>query len=307
MIYVEKIHLPSEDDNQINVVETYHKSFYPFHVLSSRGLYEVEFSDITLITGGNGTGKSTLLNVIAQKLNLHRQTPFNRTVHFDMYLRRCSIEYSDISMQLPYDIREYGRIITSDEVFDYMLDLRIKNEKIDEKRRIMLEEINRANNTKYQDGPRNIDFEDQGSVETYTKFVEMKQTSTSHYIKNHLGFNILEQSNGENAFKYFTDAMKPQGLYLLDEPENSLSAERQIALAEYIESVARFEQCQFIISTHSPFLMSIRGAKLYNLDVFPAAVMPWSEVSEVKVYHDFFKKRDSEFNNQPDLTRPIQH
>ena len=293
MIYIEKIILPSLDSNQILVNETYHRSYYPFHVLSSRGLYEVEFSDITLITGGNGTGKSTLMNVIAQKLRLRRQTPFNRTELFDTYLSRCEIKRSDISLQIPYDISEYGRIITSDEVFDHMLDIRLKNEEIDEKRRTILKEIERLENVPLL---RHIDTEKVESIEEYIKHVEVRSKTKSRYVKEHLGFNILEKSNGENAFKYFTDAMKPQGLYLLDEPENSLSAERQIDLAGFIDSMARFEHCQFIISTHSPFLMSINGAKLYNLDVQPAAVMPWTEVAAVKVYHDFFKEHESEFN-----------
>ncbi len=293
MIYIEKIILPSLVSNQILVNETYHRSYYPFHVLSSRGLYEVEFSDITLITGGNGTGKSTLINVIAQKLRLLRQTPLNRTELFDTYLSRCEIKMSDISLQIPYDISEYGRIITSDEVFDHMLDIRLKNEEIDEKRRTILKEIERLENVPLL---RHIDTEKVESIEEYIKHVEVRSKTKSRYVKEHLGFNILEQSNGENAFKYFTDAMKPQGLYLLDEPENSLSAERQIDLAKFIESMARFEHCQFIISTHSPFLMSINGAKLYNLDVRPAAVMPWTEVAAVKVYHDFFKEHESEFN-----------
>ena len=40
-------------------------------------------------------------------------------------------------------------------------------------------------------------------------------------------------------------------LYLLDEPENSLSAELQLDLLKFIENSARFYNCQFIISTHS--------------------------------------------------------
>ena len=298
MIYIEKLTLPSLDRNQICVNETYHRSFYPFKVLSYHGFYEVEFSDITLITGGNGTGKSTLLNVIAQKLNLRRQTPFNRTEFFDSYLERCRIKRSDIALQMPCDIKDYGRIITSDEVFDHLLDLRLNNEEIDDTRKVMLEEIERLEGAPL---PRHINLQNHEEIEAYSKQVEVRRKTKSCYVKDHLGFNILEQSNGENAFKYFTDAMKPQGLYLLDEPENSLSAERQIDLAGFIESVARFEHCQFIISTHSPFLMSMKSAKLYNLDVNPAAVIPWTEVAAVKVYHDFFKEHEQEFNQADTL------
>ena len=47
--------------------------------------------------------------------------------------------------------------------------------------------------------------------------------------------NIRENSNGESAFRYFTERIDRRGLYLLDEPENSLSPQRQIELIEYIE------------------------------------------------------------------------
>ena len=37
-----------------------------------------------------------------------------------------------------------------------------------------------------------------------------------------------EHSNGESAIKYFTEKIGEGGLYLLDEPENSLSPEKQL-------------------------------------------------------------------------------
>jgi len=37
-------------------------------------------------------------------------------------------------------------------------------------------------------------------------------------------------------------------------------------LMKFIEDAARFWNCQFIISTHSPFLLALRGAKIYDLD-----------------------------------------
>lgn len=70
--------------------------------------------------------------------------------------------------------------------------------------------------------------------------------------------NVREQSNGESAFRYFIEKMEENGLYLLDEPENSLSPERQLELMQYIEDSARFFGCQFVISTHSPFFLTMR-------------------------------------------------
>lgn len=58
----------------------------------------------------------------------------------------------------------------------------------------------------------------------------------------------------------------------LDEPENSLSAVNQIKLKEFIEESVRFFNCQFIISTHSPFLLSMQDARVYDLDIVPSRV-----------------------------------
>ena len=297
MIYLKSIHLPSLDHDEtcgFDFLNNTHKSAYPYHVLSYRGLFDVEFDDVTIITGGNGTGKSTLLNVIAQKLRLTRQTPFNNSEYFEKYLHLCSIEKSRVAYQMSVDMSMYGRIITSDEVFDYMIENRLENEEIDEQRRTIVEEIDRLREGKM---PTHLDLENPESIKAYRRQSEARRKSKARYVKDHLGFNLTENSNGENAFKFFTDAIKPFGLYLLDEPENSLSAERQTDLSEWISSMARFERCQFIISTHSPFIMSTHGAKLYNLDVYPARVMPWTEVSSVRTYHDFFEKHAEEFKS----------
>lgn len=86
------------------------------------------------------------------------------------------------------------------------------------------------------------------------------------------------------------------GLYLLDEPENSLSPERQLELSQFIEESARFFGCQFIISTHSPFLLSMQGAKIYDLEEERIREKNWTELKNVRVYYEFFQKHESAFN-----------
>ena len=63
----------------------------------------------------------------------------------------------------------------------------------------------------------------------------------------------------------------------------------------FIEDSARFFGCQFIISTHSPFLLAIKGAKIYDLDESPVSVKPWTSLENVRTYYEFFKHHDSEF------------
>ena len=107
--------------------------------------------------------------------------------------------------------------------------------------------------------------------------------------------NVDMFSNGETAMKYYIDRIRDSALYLIDEPENSLSAKFQLDLMEYISIAARYDGCQFIISTHSPFLLALPQAKIYDLDEQPVTVKKWTELENVRIYYDFFMKYQQEF------------
>ena len=94
---------------------------------------------------------------------------------------------------------------------------------------------------------------------------------------------------------YWEREIKENGIYILDEPENSLSAENQVKLEKFIEESTRFYNCQFIISTHSPFLLSLENASIYNLDVVPAVTTKWTDLANVRIYHDFFEEHRDKF------------
>ena len=87
-------------------------------------------------------------------------------------------------------------------------------------------------------------------------------------------------------------------LYLLDEPENSLAPQLQEQLLHFLEDSARFYHCQFVISTHSPFLLSMRGARIYDLDANPVAVRRWTQLEHVQAYYRFFAARREEFEDK---------
>ena len=66
-------------------------------------------------------------------------------------------------------------------------------------------------------------------------------------------------SNGETALKYFETKLKFDRIYCLDEPENSMSPKMQTELKGMLEDYAKNCGCQFIIATHSPFLLAMEG------------------------------------------------
>ena len=122
-----------------------------------------------------------------------------------------------------------------------------------------------------------------------------RNRTQSRFLKENLMRNIEERSNGESALSYFVDSIQENALYLLDEPENSLSPQNQLQLKYFIEDSVRHYRCQFVISTHSPFLLSLKGARIYNIDETPPAARGWTELECVKVYYDFFMEQAEKF------------
>ncbi|WP_105618916.1 AAA family ATPase [Vallitalea okinawensis] len=284
MIYLNYFTFPDEDmesDFIYNIKRTCYDSYYPFKILSAHGLERIDFNPITILYGGNGSGKSTALNIIAEKISLRRDSVYNKSNFFPDYVNMCK-------MSLDADVTENSRIITSDDVFDYMLNIRNLNEGIDLKREELFEEYL---DTKYS----NFQLESIADYEQLKKVNNVRRKTQSRFVRSELMDNVREYSNGESAYRYFTESIGENGLYLLDEPENSLSPNRQIELKSFIEDSIRFFGCQFIISTHSPFLLAMRGAKIYDLDEAPVDIKRWTELDNVRKYYEFFKLHDNEF------------
>lgn len=53
--------------------------------------------------------------------------------------------------------------------------------------------------------------------------------------------------------------------------------------------------CQFILATHSPFLLALKGALIYDLDERPVDIKKWTELEGVRTYFEFFEKHKNEF------------
>ncbi len=288
MLYLSRFTFPSQERESFFFHEVKRKcydTFYPFGVIARFDPTVIEFEPVTILYGGNGSGKSTALNVIAEKLGLQRDARYNRSSFFEDYVRLCEEETRR-------SVPPVSRIITSDDVFDYMLNLRALNEGIDERREVIfqeyLEDNDKVNPFRYR------------TMEDYDRLKRVnlaRRTTQSQYTRRRLMANVREQSNGESASFYFTSRIQDGGLYLLDEPENSLSPTRQAELLQFLEDSARFYDCQFIIATHSPFLLAMRGARIYDMEADPICRRKWTELPAVRAYHDFFKRHESAFED----------
>lgn len=260
---------------------TCYDTYYPFQILSRHHLRRIDFAPVTILYGGNGSGKTTALNVIGEKLKLQRDAPFNKSNFFEDYLKYC-----DYSTEIP--VPQESRMITSDDVFDYMLDIRSINEGIDRKKDQLFEEYLDAKYSHFQ----------MRSLEDYERLKRVNRARSktqSQFVRLELMDNIREYSNGESAFLYFSEKITENALFLLDEPENSLSPVKQKEMVKFIEDSVRFFGCQFVISTHSPFVLSVKGAKIYDLDEDPVDVKKWVQLENVRVYYELIKEHEEEF------------
>ncbi len=79
------------------------------------------------------------------------------------------------------------------------------------------------------------------------------------------GGNLHDCSHGESFIKLVQNRFTDNGLYILDEPEVALSPNRQMALLCLIDQLVK-EGSQFIISTHSPILLSYRNSDIFDLN-----------------------------------------
>ncbi len=283
MLYLSQFEFPDEEremDFIFKQKRTCYDTYYPFKVLSAHQLSVLNFERITILYGGNGSGKTTALNVMAEKLGLERDTLYNRSAFFEDYTALCSY----VTERLP---SEESRIITSDDVFDFMLNLRSINQGIDQKREELFEEYKEMKYSRFQ-------MKSLEDYEQLKKVIAARRKTQSKYVRGNLAENVKERSNGESAWLYFTNRIKENALYLLDEPENSLSPKKQQELAGFLEDSVRFFGCQLVIATHSPFFLALKDAKIYDMDAEKTSVRQWTKLENVRAYYDFFKAHERE-------------
>ncbi len=270
---------------QFDLLDNENWSGYPFHIFLEKELFNIKFDSITIFYGDNGSGKSTLLNIITETINnnkeiINRKNPLVKSDYFNTYI-------SDCKYYLENNIPLGSKIIFSEDIFENILSKRLENQSKNVQRETLEKQY-----MQYKYNPINY-----SSLEDLSLSVETRSKTQSKFIKSRVEKNKLEYSNGQTSLDFFDNELKENCLYLLDEPENSLSPKFQLELVQLISELSRFFKCQFIIATHSPFLLSIPNAKIYDLDSVPVITKKWYELENMKIYYDFFMKNKNKFNN----------
>ncbi|MBP5705658.1 MAG: AAA family ATPase [Spirochaetales bacterium] len=271
MIYLSSFALSSRRLSNPNI--------YPYSVFADKDLRPFVFAPITVLYGNNGCGKSTILNMIANKLNLKGKVYANsnqfRGEFYQSFIYEC-----DYSLTDDEKTGQPIKAIPAMSMYIKSEDILYSVKKIEQQD--VLEEgliYNAVQNGMSRSAVENRFSAGKGFIQ-----------------KREIMFGQEKYSNGETAIQIFEQVLEPDTLYLLDEPEVSLSPQNQVKLAEYLNKMVRLLGCQFIIATHSPFMIgTFSNVKIYNLDTSNYSECKWSELENVRYFYNFFKTRRDEF------------
>ncbi len=100
-----------------------------------------------------------------------------------------------------------------------------------------------------------------------------------------------EKSHGESFLAIAQKYMRPDGIYIFDEPEAALSPQRQLTLLMDICRCAK-AGAQFIIVTHSPILLGIPDADIYQFDSGEIRQCEYEETDSYIVTEMFINNRE---------------
>lgn len=219
-------------------INTTQSNPYPYNVSAIKFAKELNLSNnVNFIIGDNGTGKSTLLETIAFRLQL----PHMDGSEYSKKSFSAAVELS-ASLELEFNIaKTKGFFFRAEDFGDY------------------LNSINRADlhshlNSLKGEIPESI-------------IEEMKENSNAQvaHMRKNYGQELTSYSHGEAYLKIIQEKVRTPGIYLLDEPEAALSPSRQLALIYQIAEHLDQNMSQFIIATHSPMIMSIPNATIYEI------------------------------------------
>ena len=232
--------------------------------------HEMTFdTPVTILVGDNGSGKSTCLEMIAMELKLHRimqHTGLHQTLEEDL---KHALKDMEIKVKRN---RPKGFMFSSEDFTSYIHYL--ENEK-----REATKELKRVNQ------------EYQHKSMLSQQLAKAPFSKTIYEINKLYDRNLLTSSHGEAYLSFFQSRVHDNEFYVLDEPETPLSIQNQLTLLAIIDEGVK-RGCQFVISTHSPIIMSIPYAKIYELKDSTVQPIRYEEIESVKLMHDFMLNKE---------------
>ncbi|MBB5317025.1 AAA family ATPase [Tunturibacter empetritectus] len=113
-------------------------------------------------------------------------------------------------------------------------------------------------------------------------------------LRSYGGQSLHTRSHGETFFTLLEHKFTRNGFFLLDEPEAALSPQRQLSFLILIhDTLRRYKDAQFLISTHSPVLLGYPGAQIFSFDDGHLHEISYEDTAPLQIVRRFTNDRDS--------------
>lgn len=256
MPYISSIHFDTEKTQP-----------FPYNVPSIRFAKNLELkAPITFFIGDNGTGKSTLIETIAFRLQLpHMDGSGYAKRSFDA--ARTLVPYLNLGFRIN---RTVGFFFRAEDFGDYLNSVDRSDARIHSLMGIKEGEV-----------PEHI-------------MKEMKDNANFqiHHMRKNYGQELQSFSHGEAYMKIIQEKITSRGIYILDEPEAALSPAKQLSLIYFIQEHLNNHRSQFIIATHSPILMGIPKARIFEINEKGMQETPLEETEHYSITKTFLNNPD---------------
>ena len=222
---------------QLNIERTHP---YPFDIPAIKHAKAIDLiNPVTFLIGENGSGKSTLLETLAFRLQLpHMDGIGYEKKCFDAARRLTPFLEVNWAIQ-----RANGFFFRAEDFGDYLNSVHRQDANLHNQMLELQDEV-----------PQNI-------------IQEMKDNANFQLrrVRKDYGQELDAFSHGEAYMHIMQEMVTTPGIYLLDEPEASLSPAKQLAFIYFLQNHLEEHMSQFIIATHSPMLMAYPDASIYEI------------------------------------------
>ncbi len=241
---------------------------FPFNIPAVKFARDISLeSGISIFVGDNGSGKSTLLESIA----LHCNLPLiggGIQGHHSFEAARLLKPYLELNWKREV---KTGFFFRAEDFSDFINSIEKAKQKIQG------------------------DMQELKGVVDDRIINQMSETAnyTLHNIRKNYGDDMQAYSHGEAYLKIIQTRIGAKGIYLLDEPEAALSPLKQLSLMAFILDVLKEGQSQFILATHSPVLMGLPGAVLYEITDEGVNQVDYKETEHYRITKTFLDNPDT--------------
>ena len=270
------IHLQS-----VAIQEQKRGSGFPFTVPTISTLREMELDvPVSFFVGENGSGKSTLLEAIAIATGLPAVASTSTRDDETLAAQRSL----GGALRLGWKHRTHrGFFLRAEDFFGFARSL--SRTRAEMKERVAELEV---------------EYTDRSA---HAKGLAMGPALASiREMEARYGADIDANSHGQAFFTLFRSRFVPGGLYVLDEPETPLSPLSQLALLAMLKDMVE-QEAQFIIATHSPILLAMPGAAIFDFDRQPVRRASYDDLEHVRLTREFLADPELGFFRRPAVFR----